>query len=307
MIVSCGEAVVDFLPVTSAAGETAYVARPGGAPFNVAVAIARLGAPAGFFGGLSTDTFGAMLRDTLAASGVDLAFAPSVPRPSTLAFVSFAAGEESYAFFDEASAGRMLTENDLPAFPATVAALHFGSLSLAEEPCGSAFEALMQREMRDRVISLDPNVRREIIRNRDGYVARIDRMIEKSDVVRLSRTDLAYLAPDADFEAVAAGWLDRGAKLVVLTDGSNAVEARARSASARATVPPVAVVDAVGAGDAFMGALLAHWHETGRLAKDAIARLDAAEIEAALAFAVKAAAVSVSRAGADPPWLREVR
>src|SRR5262245_50222153 len=105
MIVSCGEAVVDFLPVTSPNGAVAYVPQAGGAPFNVANAIARLGAPAGFFGGLSTDTFGAMLRDTLAESGVDLTFAAVVPRPSTLAFVSFANGEERYAFFDEASAG----------------------------------------------------------------------------------------------------------------------------------------------------------------------------------------------------------
>jgi fructokinase len=307
MIVSCGEAVVDFLPVQSPAGETAYVPRPGGAPFNVAVAIARLGAPAGFFGCLSTDPFGAMLTAALSASGVDLGFAARVPRPSTLAFVSFAGGAEGYAFFDEASAGRMITDADLPAFPTTVTALHFGSLSLAAEPCGSAFEALMRGEQRDRVISLDPNVRPAMIHNRDGYVARIERMVEMCDVVRLSRADLAYLAPAADFAATAARWLDKGARLVVLTDGANPVEARAAGASARVTVPSVDVVDAIGAGDAFMGALLAHWHAAGSLTKDALAGLGAREIEEALAFAVKAAAVSVSRAGADPPWLRELR
>ena len=138
MIVSCGEAVVDFLPIRAASGQTAYAPAAGGAPFNVAVAAARLGAPAGFFGGLSGDAFGDLLREALATSGVDLSFAPMVTRPSTLAFVSRGTGGERYAFFDEASAGRMLTENDLPAFPATVTALHFGSLSLAQEPCGSA-------------------------------------------------------------------------------------------------------------------------------------------------------------------------
>ena len=86
---------------------------------------------AGFFGGLSTDVFGTMLAQALAASGVDLQFAPIVPRPSTLAFVALADGEARYAFFDEGSAGRMLTQTDLPAFPTTVTALHFGSLSLA--------------------------------------------------------------------------------------------------------------------------------------------------------------------------------
>jgi fructokinase len=201
----------------------------------------------------------------------------------------------------------MLTEIDLPAFPTNVTALHFGSLSLAEEPCGSAFEALMQREQRDRVISLDPNVRPAMIKNRDGYLARIDRMIEMTDVVRLSLNDLAYLAPGADFAAVASGWLGRGVKLVVLTRGGEGVEARTRGAAARVAVPAVRVVDTVGAGDAFTGALLAHWHATRRLTKDGIAGLGKKELEAALAFAVKVAAVSVTRAGADPPWLREVR
>jgi fructokinase len=307
MIVSCGEAVVDFLPVKTANGALAYRPQPGGAPFNVANAIARLGAPAGFFGGLSADAFGDLLRRTLAESGVDAAFVANVSRPSTLAFVSFDGGEERYAFFDEGSAGRLLTENDLPAFPTNVTALHFGSLSLTQEPCGSAFEALMQREQRDRVISLDPNVRPDMIKNRDGYLARIDRMIEMTDVVRLGRNDLAYLAPGVDFATVASGWLQRGVKLVVLTHGPEGAEARSRGASARVSVPAVKAVDAVGAGDAFTGALLAHWHQTRRLTKDAIASLGAKEIEAALAFAGKAAALSVTRAGADPAWLREVR
>ncbi len=306
MIVSCGEAVVDFLPA-GLSGETAYLPRPGGSPFNVAIAIARLGAPAGFFGGLSTDAFGGMLRASLAASGVDASYAAIVPRPSTLAFVTFADGAESYAFFDEASAGRMLTEDDLPAFPKAVGALHFGSLSLAEEPCGSAFEALVRREQHGRVISLDPNVRPQMIRNRAGYIDRIGRTVAMSDVVRLSRVDLAYLDPASGFDPIADAWLRRGAKIVILTDGANPVRARSAAASVEVPVPRADIVDAIGAGDAFMGALLAHWHACGELTKDGIAGLGGGRIEDALAFAVKAAAISVSRAGADPPWLHEVR
>jgi fructokinase len=306
MIVCCGEALVDFLPAKTETGANAYVAKPGGAPFNVAVALARLGASAGFFGALSTDAFGAMLLATLAANGVDVEFAARVARPSTLAFVSFADGEARYAFFDEGSAGRMLTENDLPAFPTSVTALHFGSFSLAEEPCGSAFEALMQREQRDRVITLDPNVRPEMIRNRDGYAARIDRLVEMSDIVRLSRADLAYLAPGEAFAAVAARWLERGAKLVVLTKGAEGAEARSRATSAEVTAPTITPIDTVGAGDAFTGALLAHLEGRRALSKAGLADLGGHEIRDALMFAANAAAVSVSRAGADPPWLREL-
>ncbi len=89
----------------------------------------------------------------------------------------------------------MLTDADLPALPATVTALHFGSFSLAAEPCGSAFEALMRREQRERVISLDLNIRPTLIANRDGYLARLDRMIEMADIVRASDEDLAYSTP----------------------------------------------------------------------------------------------------------------
>jgi fructokinase len=306
MIVSCGEALVDFLPVETADGATAYLPRPGGSPFNVAVAIARLGTSAGFFGGLSTDAFGDVLRAALTASSVDLAFAASVPRPSTLAFVALDAGEERYAFFDEGSAGRMLTEADLPAFPISVTALHFGSLSLAVEPCGSAFEALMQREQHDRLISLDPNVRTETIRNRDGYVARIERMVAMSDVVRLSSRDLAYIAPGMEFATVAERWLGHGVKLVVLTRGAEGAEARTARVSERIAAPATSVVDTVGAGDAFTGALLAHLERSGHLSKRRLAELSGDEIAAALAFAAKSAAVSLSRVGAEPPWLREL-
>src|SRR3954470_7664189 len=166
MIVCCGEAVIDFLPAAMGAQPSAFAPTPGGSPFNVAIALARLGISTGFFGGLSTDTFGEMLNRTLVDSGVDLSFIEPSPRPSTLAFVSYDGGQPSYTFYDEGSAGRMLTEADLPAFPTTVTALHFGSFSLASEPSGSAFEALLQREHRSCVISLDPNIRATLIKNR---------------------------------------------------------------------------------------------------------------------------------------------
>jgi fructokinase len=306
MIVSCGEALIDFLPATTADGTPAYVPRPGGSPFNVAIGIGRLGAPAGFFGAISGDAFGATLHAALAESGVDRSYVARSERPTTLAFVTAATAGPLYTFFDEGSAGRMLTEMDLPAFTTAVTALHFGSLSLATEPCGSAYEALMQRERPDRVISLDPNVRAALVKNRDGYVARIERMVAMSDIVRVSDADLDYLAPDGSFDAVAGRWLAAGVKLVVLSKGAAGAEARGLSAGARVAARPVTVVDDVGAGDAFTAALLVHLSQGGHLDKRALARLDAAGLRNALEFASAAAALSVSRAGADPPWRREL-
>ncbi len=306
MIISCGEALIDFIPRRDVAGEIAYAPFPGGSPMNVAVAIGRLGVPAGFFGGLSTDLFGDMLRDTLSASGVDLSYAQTSDRPSTLAFVGLTGGEARYAFFDEGSAGRMLTDTDLPAFQKTVSALHFGSFSLAEEPCGSALEALMQREQRDRIISIDINVRPSLIRNRDGYLARIERLVEMADIVKLSTDDLDWLEPGGAFEPTARRWLDRGARLIVLTRTSEGAIAIAPGGAVTVGVPAVKVADTIGAGDTFTAGMLVRLHQHGLMSKGDVATLDRDAIGDVLDFAARAASVTVSRPGADPPWLREL-
>jgi fructokinase len=306
VIVSCGEALIDFLPRTGPEGASLFQPLAGGSPFNVAVAVGRLGSPAGFFGGLSTDFFGETLKAALAASHVDTGLANVSSRPTTLAFVRFENGDARYAFFDEGSAGRMITESDLPALPKTVQALHFGSFSLAAEPCGSALEALMQREQKDRVISLDPNIRPTLIHNREGYLARLDRLVAMADIVKLSGEDLAWLDPGARFEDRAARWLLRGAKLVVLTRGSEGATAVSAAGRVSAPAPQVKVADTVGAGDTFMAALLVRLEKAGLLTKPGIARLTRDHVTDLLAFAAKAAAVTVSRPGADPPWLNEL-
>lgn len=306
MIISCGEALIDFLPRTGADGNATFQPANGGSPYNVAIALARLGASTGFFGGLSTDFFGDSLRQGLSDSGVDLSFAATSTRPSTLAFVTLEDGNARYAFFDEGSAGRMLTEADLPAFPKTVAALHFGSISLVAEPCGSTLEALMQREQNDRVTSLDPNIRPSLVRNRDGYLARLDRLVAMVDIARLSEEDLAWIAPDTSFEVLGRRWLDHGAKVVILTRGAGG--ATVITAHHAVSVPGIAakVVDTVGAGDTFTAGFLARLDALGLLTKSAIAKLGRDQLTDVLTFATKAAAVTVSRAGANPPWLKEI-
>ena len=306
MIVSCGEALIDFLPRQATDGTAVFAPFAGGSPFNVAIAIGRLGTPAGFFGGLSTDMFGEILRTALHASGVDTSLANFSDRPTTLAFVSLSDGNARYAFFDEHSAGRMLTETDIPALPKTVTALHFGSFSLAEEPCGSALEFLMQREFADRVISLDINVRPTLIKNRDGYLARIDRLVAMADIVKLSEEDLAWLDPIESFESMAARYLKLGAKIVVLTRGPRGAIAIARQTTVSVPGVAVKVADTVGAGDTFSAATLARLDQKALLTKVRIAGLNSDELTDALTFATKAAAVTVSRPGANPPWLNEL-
>ncbi len=306
MIVCCGEALIDFLPRKTEAGADSYQPFVGGSVLNVAVALGRLGAPVGFFCGLSDDFFGDMIRQSLEASHVDFSLCPIWSRPTTLAFVKLTNGNAEYAFFDEGSALRTLEENDLPPIPATVKAMHFGSIGLTAEPCGSSYEALMWNESPERLISFDPNVRPSLIKNRDGYIARIERMVAMSDIVRMSLEDLEWLAPGRSFEEIAEDWLERGASVVVLTKGPDGARAIAKRRSVFVRSVEVEVADTIGAGDTFSAALLARLHDQGRLDKQAVQHLSEADLTDLLGFAAKAAAVTASRPGADPPWAHEL-
>ncbi len=171
MILCCGESLIDMLPRTLETGEAAFLPVSGGAVFNTAIALGRLGEKTGFFCGISSDMFGQMLIASLEQSGVDHSLCPRPARPTTLAFVTLVDGHAKYAFYDENTALRMLTPADLPsdAALAAVKAAQFGAISLIGEPCGTAFEALCNR-LKDRaVISLDPNVRPGFVRDEAAY------------------------------------------------------------------------------------------------------------------------------------------
>ena len=218
MILACGEALIDMLPRRTEAGEAAFAPYPGGAVFNTAIALGRLGATVGFFSGLSNDLFGQMQREALEASGVDASSAHQSDRPTTLAFVRLVDGHATYAFYDENTAGRMLTEGDLPETHAD--ALFFGGISLVGEPCGSAYEALMAREAPRRVIMVDPNIRPSFITDEAAFRARLDRMLALADIVKLSDEDLRWLLGDASIAEGARQVLAKGARVVLITEGA---------------------------------------------------------------------------------------
>lgn len=306
MILCCGEALIDFVPRLTSDGAPAFEPLTGGSVFNTAIALGRLGVPSGFLGGLSSDFFGDELRKDLAAAHVDFSLSPVSARHTIPAFVKLEGGQARYSFIDEGSACRMLAPGDLPALPDKVSALHLGSFPLAIEPCGTAFETLCRREHEGRVIHFDPNIRANLIKDRASHRQRVERFVAMADVIKMSDEDLAWLAPDASAEAFARDWLARGAKLVVVTRGKDG--ALAFTAKFKCEIPgvQVKVADTIGAGDTFTAGLLASLHVENRLSKPAIAALDQERVVAALKFAVRAAAVTVSRPGADPPWAHEL-
>lgn len=301
MILCCGEALIDMLPRTLPTGDGVFAPHAGGAVFNTAIALARLEAPASLFTGLSNDLFGRQLEAALVESGVDTRHAVRTDRPTTLAFVELSDGQARYAFYDENTAGRMLTEADLPDLAPDVAAAFFGGISLAVEPCADAYAALMTRAATDRVTMLDPNIRPGFIRDEAAFRARLDAMMAQADILKVSDEDLRWLAGDGDVANLARGMLARGPRLVCVTEGAQGARAVSATQDVFVAAKPVTPVDTVGAGDTFNAGLLAALHEAGVLSKGAMRDLGADTLRAALGLATRAAAVTVSRPGANPP------
>jgi len=306
MILCCGEALIDMLPRETTRGEAGFAPYSGGAVFNSAVALGRLGAPVEFFTGLSSDLFGDMLRQTLGESRVGTRYAAVSGRPTTLAFVRLTNGQAKYVFYDEGTAGRMLSASDLPALDDDVSAMLFGAISLIPEPCGSTYEALMRREQGRRVMMLDPNIRPGFIPDAAAHRARIMRMVAMADIVKLSDEDLAWFGEPGATEDIIRRWLSLGPSLILLTRGGEGATGYTASHKVSVPAPRVEVVDTVGAGDTFNAGALAALHEAGLLTRSAVAALTPDQIRAALDLGIRAAAVTVSRAGANPPWRREI-
>lgn len=306
MILCCGEALIDMLPRSTSEGEPAFAPYVGGAVFNTAIALGRLGAQTAFFSGISNDLFGRRLSDALTASKVDLRHVRFSDKPTTMAFVHLTDGHATYTFYDENTAGRMLEEADLPALDDEIKALHFSCISLIPEPCGSTYEALMRREHEHRVTMLDPNIRAGFIPDKDRHLLRMRRMIAMADIVKLSDEDLAWFGETGSHDEIAGRWLHAGPKVVVITRGGKGAVGYTKDARVDVPARPVTVADTVGAGDTFNAGILASLDEAGLLHKEGLAVLSETDLRRALDFAMGAAAVTVSRTGANPPWRHEL-
>lgn len=308
MILCCGEALIDMVAAPSLDGPDGFVPHSGGAVFNTAIALGRLGARAGMLTGLSHDMFGDQLADALKASDVDTTHIIRSDRPSTLAFVKLEDGQASYSFFDENSAGRMIRPEDMPALPSDITALFFGGISLASDPSASAYAALLERQGGPRAVMIDPNIRPLFITDADGYRRRMAAMISQADIVKVSDEDLNWLnpAPLTQAEKISA-MLDTGPSVVIVTQGAEgAIATLADGTSIAVPAVKTNVVDTIGAGDTFNAGFLAKLSELDLLTPEALGTLDPDALRDAMTYGARVAAITVSRAGANPPWANEL-
>jgi fructokinase len=307
MLLSCGDALIDFLPVQSAGGDDALMPTVGGSCLNTAVGMARLGAPTGFVGGISTDLFGRMIADHALESGVDLHYATRSEHGTTLAFVHTVAGEPQYAFYDEQSASRnwIYRPGSIPF--TEIEAIHVGSTTLVDEKGAAQALAMLQDARGSTAISFDPNCRPNLVKQKGHYVDCMEAFARMADIIRMSDTDFGYLFGNDDWASNAKSLIAAGASLYVITRGGQGARAWHREAGAiEVAAPAVKIADTIGAGDSFQAALLFALREIGRIRPSALARASADELRGALTFAARCAAFTCGRAGADPPRRTDV-
>ena len=308
MILSCGDALIDFVPVVAADGRDAARPAVGGSCLNIAVGMARLGIASGFVGGISTDLFGRMIADHAIASNVDLHFATRSAHQTTLAFVRIVGGESQYAFYDAetASANWSYQRGSIP-FD-TIEAVHIGSTTLvAERGAAEAIAVIEDARETATTISFDPNCRPNLVRDQNRYRACMDLFANNADIVRMSDVDFNYLYGNDAYAARAERLLARSSSLFVVTRGGSGVQAWHRNAGMiEAKAPAVEVVDTIGAGDSVQAALLFALSRLKRIERTGLHAIGAAELRRALTFACQCAAVTCTRAGADPPRFSEM-
>ncbi|GHE87928.1 fructokinase [Streptomyces spiralis] len=300
MIVVAGEALIDLVP--RGAGALADL-KPalGGGPYNTAVALGRLGSPTAFCSRTSHDAFGQALLDGLRRAGVDVSGVQRGGEPTTLAVATVGTdGSAAYSFYVDGTADRLFSTP--AALPAGTRAVSFGTCSLVLEPGASAYEELMRSAAAQGVFTaLDPNIRAGLIPDADAYRARFRGWLPSVSLLKLSEEDARWLG------GTPREWLAAGPSAVVITHGGDGLTAYTRD-GAEHSVPgeKVDVVDTIGAGDTVNAALLHGLAARDALSPEGLAGLGAEGWTRLLRFAARAAAVTCSRAGAEPPYASEV-
>jgi fructokinase len=292
-----GEVLIDLIPDGS--DRTPIV---GGGPANTVKALSKIGINTQFIDGISTDDYGQMAKDELVASGVKLDYVKYSDKPTCLAIVSLNnSGSASYEFVIDNTATFDYTSDWLPN-PQTErpSLLHIGTLATVIEPGASVLFEWAQSVTKVAPIVFDPNIRPAVLSDREIYVKQVEQWITISSAIKVSDEDIRWLYPSLEIEQVVDNWLAKGPSLIVVTYGDEGLAGYRVGEKVSVDAVMVAVADTVGAGDT-VGAILVE-----AIVKDGLNTLSGVRLEMMLKRAAKAAAITVSRSGANPPTLKEI-
>ena len=292
-----GEVLIDLIP-----NESKHVAVVGGGPANTAKALAKLGVKVYFIDGISNDKYGQMARAELLSANVLLDYAQYSNNPTCTAKVTLSSsGSASYKFVFEDTATFDFSDQWLPD-PQDLkpSLLHIGTLATVIEPGASVLFNWAQSVTRIAPIVFDPNIRPAVLGNRDEYVKKVEKWVAISSAVKVSDEDLNWLYPGKSIDEIANKWLEVGVELVLVTLGDKGITAYRENEQISVNAVKVVVADTVGAGDT-VGAVLVE-----AIVKSGLDKLTGEVLKSMLNRATKAAAISVSRTGANPPSKEEI-
>jgi len=292
-----GEVLIDLIP-----GSSERKPIVGGGPANTAKALSKLGLDTQFIDGISSDEYGQMAKEELVESCVKLDYVKYSDKTTCLAIISLSeSGSASYEFVIENTATFDFTSTWLPnAQTERPSLLHIGTLATVIEPGASVLFEWAQSVAKVAPIVFDPNIRPAVMNDREQYVKQVERWVSISSAVKVSDEDLKWLYPNLEIDQVVNNWLAKGPSLIVVTYGDKGLAGYRQGEKVSVDAVKVKVADTVGAGDT-VGAILVE-----AIVKDGLDNLSGVRLEMMLIRAAKAAAITVSRSGANPPTLKEI-
>jgi fructokinase len=292
-----GEVLIDLIP-------NGNTSQPivGGGPANTAKALARVGVDTQFIDGISTDNYGSMIMDELFTSGINLDYVKYSDKPTCIAKVLLdKKGSASYEFVIEGTATFDFSEQWLPnPIEFKPSLLYTGTLATIIEPGASELFTWAQSLAKVAPIVFDPNIRAAVVNDHKIYLSQVERWVAISSAVKVSQEDLSWLYPSLEINQVVNNWLTTGPSLVVVTYGDKGLTGYRKDEVVSVEAVQTKVIDAVGAGDT-VGAILVE-----AIVKDGLDSLTGSRLESMLKRAAKAAAITVSRVGANPPTVEEL-
>lgn len=300
MIISLGEALIDFISLN----KLNYSGFPGGSPYNTSIAISRQGVPCQYVGRVSNDMFGMQLIEYLKKNKVGTDFVIFTDDPTTLSFVQKEAdGKVQYAFFSNGAADRFWSEDDTKNIELSEEAriIHFGSISLTQEPCGTILTDFLIDMSSDVLLSFDPNIRPALVPDREAYMERFHKLCKVCSIIKLSDEDLEWLFPEKTIDEALSILMKAGISLIALTEGKAGARLVTKNANIISPLYDLSVTDTVGAGDTFHGALLSYLYQKQIFSSEKIEKLSTEDLTELGYFANKAAGINCSRSGANPP------
>ena len=292
-----GEVLIDLIPDGSK-----YVAVVGGGPANTAKALANLGVKTYFIDGISNDEYGQMAKTELLSANVSLDYAQYSNKPTCTAKVTLSkSGSATYEFVIQGTATFDFSVSWLPD-PQNIkpSLLHIGTLATVVEPGASVLFVWARSVATVAPIVFDPNIRPAVLGDRDEYAKKVEKWVAISSAVKVSDEDLNWLYPGKAIVEIVKNWLEVGVQIVMVTLGDKGITAYRENEEIFVDAVKVVVADTVGAGDT-VGAVLVE-----AIVKNGLDKLTGEVLKSMLNRAVKAAAITVSRTGANPPSKEEI-